>query len=87
MIARILLADENINALIIMTHAVHYQETDSGGDLAPNLGGRKKFRGPRFLNDLFSGKNSIFRVKISDDLVFRIFPFFSQIFRRLSLLC
>src|SRR6218665_4107584 len=36
-----------------------------GGDLAPNLGGTKKFfRGP------ISGKMSIFRVKISDDLFF-----------------
>src|SRR6218665_3545025 len=25
----------------------------SGGDLAPSLGGRKNFRGPRFLNDDF----------------------------------
>src|SRR6218665_615042 len=34
-----------------------------GGDLAPNLGGNKNFfRGP------ISGKISIFRVKISDDL-------------------
>ena len=49
-----------------------------GGDLAPNLGETKKFfRGP------ISGKISIFRVKISDDLflvidlVLRIFPTFS----------
>src|SRR6218665_1369809 len=36
-----------------------------GGDLAPNLGGTKKiFRGP------ISGKMSIFRVKLSDDLFF-----------------
>src|SRR6218665_960946 len=36
-----------------------------GGDLAPNLGGTKKFfRGP------ISEKISIFRVKISDDLFF-----------------
>src|SRR6218665_4155640 len=36
-----------------------------GGDLAPNLGGTKKFlRGP------ISGKISIFSVKISDDLFF-----------------
>src|SRR6218665_1962946 len=36
-----------------------------GGDLAPNLGGTKIiFRGP------ISGKISIFRVKISDDLLF-----------------
>src|SRR6218665_2642442 len=36
-----------------------------GGDLAPNLGGTKKFfRGP------ISGKISISRVKISDDLFF-----------------
>src|SRR6218665_3817503 len=36
-----------------------------GGDLAPNLGGtQKNFRDP------ISGKISIFRVKISDDLFF-----------------
>src|SRR6218665_3357171 len=58
-----------------------------GGDLAPNLGGTKKiFRGP------ISGKISIFRVKISDDfflvidLVLRIFPFFSHIFRMFNML-
>src|SRR6218665_2370204 len=58
-----------------------------GGDLAPNLGGTKKFfRGP------ISGKISIFRVKISDDLflvidlVLRIFPFFSHIFRMSTML-
>src|SRR6218665_2992909 len=62
----------------------------SGGDLAPSLGGGKKFRGPRFLNDVSSGKISIFTDRISDDLflvinqVFQIFPFprFS-----ISLLC
>src|SRR6218665_1779131 len=43
--------------------------TDSGGDLAPSLGGGGTFfRGPRFLNDVFSGKISIFTAKISDDL-------------------
>src|SRR6218665_3398542 len=58
-----------------------------GGDLAPNLGGTKKFvRGP------ISGKISIFRVKISDDLflvidlVLWIFPFFSHIFRIFTML-
>src|SRR6218665_4028319 len=58
-----------------------------GGDLAPNLGRTKKiFRGP------ISGKISIFRVKISDDLflvidlVLRIFPFFSHIFRMFTML-
>src|SRR6218665_857562 len=58
-----------------------------GGDLAPNLGGtRKNFRGP------ISGKISIFRVKIADDLflvidlVLRIFPFFSHIFRMFTVL-
>ena len=47
-----------------------------GGDLAPDLGGTKNFfHGP------ISGKISIFRVKISDDLflvidlVLRIFSF------------
>src|SRR6218665_1428336 len=58
-----------------------------GGDLAPNLGGTKKFfRGP------ISGKISIFRVNISDDLflvidlVLRIFPFFSHLFRMFTML-
>src|SRR6218665_2572264 len=58
-----------------------------GGDLAPNLGGTKKiFCGP------ISGKISIFRVKISNDfflvidLVLRIFPFFSHIFRMFTIL-
>src|SRR6218665_3418299 len=58
-----------------------------GGDLAPNLGRTKNFfRGP------ISGKISIFRVKISDDLflvidlVLRIFPFFSHIFRMFTML-
>jgi len=35
----------------------------SGGDLAPSLGGRKFFRGPRFLNDVFSGKNVNFHAQ------------------------
>src|SRR6218665_332866 len=55
-------------------------------------GTQKSFCGPRFLNDVFSGKISIFRVKISDDLflvidlVWGIFPFFSQIFRIFTVL-
>ena len=50
------------------------------------------FRGPRFLNDGFSEKISVFTAKISDDLFlvidqdFRIFPFFSQIFRIFTML-
>src|SRR6218665_568703 len=58
-----------------------------GGDLAPKLGGTTKFfRGP------ISGKVSIFRVKIYDDLflvidlVLQIFPFFSHIFRMFTML-
>src|SRR6218665_1379255 len=58
-----------------------------GGDVAPNLGGAKKFfRCP------ISGKISIFRVKISDDLflvidlVLRIFYFFFHIFRMFNML-
>src|SRR6218665_1534830 len=49
-------------------------------------GTKKFFRGP------ISGKISIFRVKISDDLflvidlVLRIFPFFSRIFRMFTVL-
>src|SRR6218665_3975082 len=35
---------------------------------------------------LFSGKNSIFTPKISDDQVFRFSPFFSQIFRICTML-
>jgi len=36
----------------------------SGGDLAPSLGGRKKFSAdPRFLNDVFCGKKFHFRSK------------------------
>src|SRR6218665_3430554 len=53
----------------------------SGGDLAPSLGDGNIFRGPRFLNDVFSGKISIFTPKIHDDLflvidqVFKILRF------------
>ena len=56
------------------------------------MGDGKFFRGPRFLNEVFFGKISIFIAKISDDLflvidqVFRIFPFFSQIFRIFTML-
>src|SRR6218665_568359 len=55
-------------------------------------GDGKFFRGPRFLNDVFSEKISNFTAKISDDLflvidqVFRIFPFFSQIFPLFTML-
>jgi len=46
-----------------------YRVIDSGGDLAPNLGGTETvFRGPRFLNEFFPGKISIFTAKISYDL-------------------
>src|SRR6218665_1164912 len=55
-----------------------------GGDLAPNLGGTKKFfRSP------ISGKISIFRVKISDDLFFSHRPGssdFSHIFHMFTML-
>src|SRR6218665_787795 len=55
-----------------------------GGDLAPNLGGTKKFfRGP------ILGKIFIFRVKISDDLFFSHRPSssdFSHIFRMFTML-
>jgi len=44
-------------------------------------GGRNNFfLGPRFLNDVFFGKNFWWPFLVID-LVFRIFPFFSQIFR------
>src|SRR6218665_2729821 len=58
-----------------------------GGDLAPNLGGGTK----KFLCGPISEKMSIFRLKISDDLflvidlVLRIFPFFSHIFRMFTM--
>src|SRR6218665_845159 len=57
-----------------------------GGPLAEFGGAKKNFRGP------ISGKMSIFRVKISDDLflvidlVLRTFPFFSHIFRMFTML-
>src|SRR6218665_827779 len=63
----------------------------SGGNLAPSMGGRKKFSRNKmtFLEKIF-----IFTTKIFDDLlvidqVFRIFPFFSLIFRifTMFLLC
>src|SRR6218665_1725466 len=60
------------------------REARMGGDLAPNLGGTKKFfRGP------ISGKISIFRVKISDDLFSSHRPGssdFSHIFRMFTML-
>ena len=40
-----------------------------GGDLALSLGGREKFRGPTFFNDLFWEKIFILTSKISDDLL------------------
>src|SRR6218665_1938202 len=53
----------------------HWTYTNMGGDLAPNLGGTKKcFRGP------ISGKISISRVKISDDLFFSHRPGSSDFF-------
>jgi len=65
----------------------------SGGDMAPSLGGRTNFRGPRFLNDVFSGRISIFKPKNSDDLFFFysstrfffIFPFFPSFFQILRI--
>src|SRR6218665_1527478 len=56
------------------------------GDLAPNLGTQKNFRGPISGKiSIFRLKMSIFRVKISDDFFLVIdlvlFPFFSHIFR------
>ena len=63
----------------------------SGGSVAETWrrvwGGRKIFSAnPRFLNDVFWRKISIFAAEFSDDLFFiidqisQIFPFFSQIF-------
>ena len=61
--------------------------TISGGDLAPSLGEWKFFSvDPRFLNDVFLGKNFHFCGNIFDNLLFSHrpdfsdFPFFSQIF-------
>jgi len=60
--------------------------TSISRDLAPSLGDGKKFRRPRFLNEIFLGKIPIFTPKISDDLfkvidhIFQIFPIFSHIF-------
>src|SRR6218665_125170 len=57
-----------------------------GGDLAPNLGDQKIFSRPNFR------KNFHFQGKISDDLflvidlVLRIFPLFSHIFRMFTML-
>ena len=48
----------------------------SGGDLTPSLGDGKFFRGPRFLNDVFFGKISIFTPKISDDFFYSSTRFF-----------
>src|SRR6218665_3925298 len=65
------------NLLIFRTLGLY-----SGGDLAPSLGDGKFFRGPRFLNDVFPEKISIFTPKVSDDLflvidqVFQILRFF-----------
>src|SRR6218665_2642138 len=62
-------------------------EKNHGRRPGAEFGGAKKFfRGP------ISGKMSIFRVKISDDLflvidlVLRILPFFSHIFRMFTML-
>jgi len=62
----------------------------SGGNLAPSLGGRKKFSRTKIT---FSEKIPIIAAKISDDLfflvidqVFRIFPLFSLTFRIFTLL-
>jgi len=48
------------------------------------FGGGHFFRVPRFLNEVFSEKMSIFTGKISDDLFLvndQVFPFVSQVFR------
>src|SRR6218665_2506030 len=83
-------ADKSPACIRDMENYTEYHEfmtINMGGDLAPNLGGTKKF-----FRDPISGKISIFRVKISDDLflvidlVLRIFPFFSHIFRMFTML-
>jgi len=60
---------------------------NSGGDLAPSLGDGKFFRRTQdFWMTFFGGKISIFAAKISDDQIFQIFPFFSQIFPKFAML-
>ena len=70
-----------------------YLHIDSGGDLAQSLGGRKIFSRTKISKwRLFREKISIVAAKISDDFflvidqVFRIFPFFCQIFRIFTML-
>ena len=63
-----------------MMHIVYSQWRRPGAEFK---GDGKICRGPRFLNDVFSGKISIFTPKISDDLflvidhVFQILRFFT----------
>src|SRR6218665_107649 len=79
---------------LLVSHERVQCTAPSGGDLTPSLGGRKFFfRGPRFLNDVIIGKKFPFsRQTIYEDLflvidqVFRIFPFFYQIFRIFTML-
>ena len=56
----------------------------SDGDLAPSLRGKFFSADPRFLKEVFRGKNFHFRGKnfflVIDQIYFQIFPFFSQIF-------
>src|SRR6218665_1844659 len=75
------------SATIIDLHSTDIWSTTHGRRPGAEFGGTQKlFRGP------ISGKISIFRVKISDDLflvidlVLRIFPFFSHIFRMFTML-
>src|SRR6218665_415443 len=68
-----------------------YSLPGMGGDLAPKLGGTKKiFRGPRFLNDVFFGKNLHFQGQnfffFSHRPGFWDFPFFCNIFRMFTML-
>src|SRR6218665_69 len=68
-------------------------EFRSGGYLAPSLGRRKIFSAdPRFLNDVFGDKFPFLRQKflmiffLVIDQIFKIFPFFFQIFPILAML-
>ena len=52
-----------IYTLSLTQHGKETMQETGGGDLAPSLGGRKNFRGPKFLNDVFSGKNFHFHAQ------------------------
>jgi len=78
---------------LFRVNSLEWPSAAIGGDLAPSLGGEKKFRRPRFQNYVLVGKNSHFHAqnfKISHDLFlvidhdFRIFHIFFYIFHIFS---